>query len=104
LIKLRSFRPFPTETLKAACKDLDNVIVLERALSPGSGGIIGLEVLAALSELPTPPRVHNFAAGLGGRDIPLEILPKLLSVLTEPNEGRFKIIDVDLEKLPVEDR
>jgi pyruvate ferredoxin oxidoreductase alpha subunit len=104
LIKLRSFRPFPTETLKVACKDLDNVIVLERALSPGSGGIIGLEVLAALSELPTPPRVHNFAAGLGGRDIPLEILPKLLSVLTEPNDGRFKIIDVDLEKLPVEDR
>ncbi|MEK8017348.1 MAG: pyruvate ferredoxin oxidoreductase [Candidatus Parabeggiatoa sp.] len=104
LIKLRSFRPFPTETLKAACKGLDNVIVLERALSPGSGGIIGLEVLAALSELPTPPRVHNFAAGLGGRDIPLEILPKLLEVLTEPNDGRFKIIDVDLEKLPVEDR
>ncbi len=104
LIKLRSFRPFPTETVKAACKGLDNVIVLERAFSPGSGGIIGLEVLAALSELPTPPRVHNFAAGLGGRDIPLEILPKLLEVLTEPNDGRFKIIDVDLEKLPVEDR
>jgi pyruvate ferredoxin oxidoreductase alpha subunit len=104
LIKLRSFRPFPTEILKAVCKDLDNVIVLERALSPGSGGIVGLEVLAALSELPTPPRVHNFAAGLGGRDIPLEILPKLLSVLTEPKQGAFKIIDVDLEKLPVEDR
>jgi len=79
LIKLRSFRPFPAETLKAACKELDDVIVLERALSPGSGGIIGLEVLAALSELPKPPRVHNFAAGLGGRDIPLEILPTLLS-------------------------
>jgi pyruvate ferredoxin oxidoreductase alpha subunit len=104
LIKLRAFRPFPAETLKAACKDLDDVIVLERAFSPGSGGIIGIEVLAALSELPKPPRVHNFAAGLGGRDVPLEILPKLLSVLNEPTDRQFKIIDVDLEKLPEEDR
>jgi pyruvate ferredoxin oxidoreductase alpha subunit len=104
LMKLRSFRPFPAETLKAACKELDDVIVLERALSPGSGGIIGLEVLAALSELPKPPRVHNFAAGLGGRDIPLEILPTLLATLNEPSDRRFKIIDVELEKLPEEDR
>jgi pyruvate ferredoxin oxidoreductase alpha subunit len=104
LINLRSFRPFPSEALKAACKGLDDVIVLERALSPGSGGIVGLEVLAALSELAKPPRVHNFAAGLGGRDIPLEILPKLLSVLKNPGERRFRIIDVDLKKLPVEDR
>jgi pyruvate ferredoxin oxidoreductase alpha subunit len=104
LIKLRAFRPFPADMLRAACKDLDDVIVLERALSLGSGGIVGLEVLSALSELPNPPRVHNFAAGLGGRDIPLEILPQLLSVLSEPGDRRFRIIDVDLEKLPMEDR
>jgi pyruvate ferredoxin oxidoreductase alpha subunit len=104
LIKLRSFRPFPIDSLKTACQGLDDVIVLERALSPGSGGIIGLEVLGALSELPNPPRIHNFAAGLGGRDIPLEILPKLLATLNEPTDRRFKIIDVDLEKLPIEDR
>jgi len=104
LINLRSFRPFPSEALKAACQGLDDVIVLERALSPGSGGIVGLEVLAALSELTNPPRVHNFAAGLGGRDIPLEILPKLLSVLNDPGERRFRIIDVDINKLSIEDR
>ncbi|HDN27036.1 MAG TPA: pyruvate ferredoxin oxidoreductase [Thioploca sp.] len=104
LIKLRSFRPFPAETLKAACKELDDIIVLERALSPGSGGIVGIEVIAALSELPKPPRVHNFAAGLGGRDIPLDILPTLLSVLNDPSDRRFRIIDANLEKLPEEDR
>lgn len=104
LIKLRSFRPFPTETLKAVCKELDDVIVLERAFSLGGGGIVGVEVLAALSELPNPPRIHNFAAGLGGRDIPLEILPKLLAVLEKPTDRNFRIIDVDLNKLPEEDR
>jgi pyruvate ferredoxin oxidoreductase alpha subunit len=104
LIKLRSFRPFPIDALKDACRELDDVIVLERALSPGMGGIVGLEVLAALAELPNPPRVHNFATGLGGRDIPLQILPRLLAVLSNPGDRRFRIIDVDLEKLPVEDR
>lgn len=104
LIKLRTFRPFPVEALKAVCKDLDDVIVLERALSPGGGGIVGLEVLAALSGLSKPPRVHNFVAGLGGRDIPLEILSRLLAVLSVPEDGHLKIIDVNLERLPVEDR
>jgi pyruvate ferredoxin oxidoreductase alpha subunit len=104
LIKLRSFRPFPKEALQEVCRNLNDVIVLERAFSPGGGGIVGLEVLAALSELPNPPRVHNFAAGLGGRDIPLEILPKLLAVLEHPTDRNFRIIDVDLEKLPQEDR
>lgn len=104
LIKLRSFRPFPKETLKAACKGLKDLIVLEKAFSPGSGGIVGLEALAAVAELPQPPRVHNFAAGLGGRDIPLDILPRLLAVLEEPENNRFRIIDVDLEKLPPADR
>ena len=104
LIKLRTFRPFPVEALKAVCKGLDDVIVLERALSPGGGGIVGLEVLAALSRLSNPPRVHNFVAGLGGRDIPLEILPRLLSILSAPEDSHLKIVDVNLEKLPVEDR
>lgn len=105
LIKLRAFRPFPAETLKAACKGLKDVIVLERAFSLGSGGIVGLEVLGALSELDSPPRVHNFAAGLGGRDIPLDILPRLLAVLeTSEKVKPFGLFDVELEKLPEEDR
>jgi pyruvate ferredoxin oxidoreductase alpha subunit len=90
--------------LRAACKNLTDIIVLERAFSPGSGGIVGLEVLAAVSNLPNPPRVHNFAAGLGGRDIPLDILPRLLSILENPGDRSFRIFDVNLEKLPQEDR
>ncbi len=104
LIHLRSFRPFPIDALKVVCKDLDHVIILERAIGLGSGSIIGLEVLAALTELDKPPKVHKFAAGLGGRDIPLEILPRLLATLNEPSDGRFRIFDVELDKLPKEDR
>jgi pyruvate ferredoxin oxidoreductase alpha subunit len=44
LIKLRAFRPFPVEALKAACQGLRELIVLERALSPGAGGIRAAEL------------------------------------------------------------
>lgn len=104
LIRLRSMRPFPVEALKRACARLSELIVLERALSMGSGGILGAEVRAALSEMPSPPRIHNFAAGLGGRDMPLAIYPKLLEALNVPSATRFEIIDVDLTKIAEEDR
>lgn len=103
LIQLRSFRPFPAQALQQACAGAKNVIVLERAIALGSGGIVGLEVMAALGALDQPPPVYNCAAGLGGRDIPLDILPRLLALPANGKRG-FHIIDVDLDKLPEEDR
>jgi pyruvate ferredoxin oxidoreductase alpha subunit len=104
LIKLRSMRPFPADTLTSVCAGLSDVIVLERALSLGSGGIVGAEVRAALSGMHSPPRVHNFAAGLGGRDMPLEIYPRLVEASKAKEATHFAILDVDLGKVAEEDR
>ena len=104
LIKLRSFRPFPIQALKEVCNGLETLIVLEKAISPGSGSILGMEVMAALSGLENPPKIYNFAAGLGGRDIPLEILSQLLEAIQKIPSGEFHILDVNIEKLPLEDR
>lgn len=104
LIKLRSFRPFPIAALKETCKELEILIVLEKAISPGSGSILGMEVMAALSGLEKPPKIYNFAAGLGGRDIPLEVVSQLLAAIQKVPDGEFHILDVNIEKLPPEDR
>jgi len=104
LIKLRSMRPFPIEELQRSCAGLRDLIVLERALSPGAGGILGNEVRAALSELASPPRVHSFVAGLGGRDIPLEIYPRLLTAAKAERATEFAIADLELAKVAEEDR
>jgi len=104
LIKLRAMRPFPIEAIQRVCHGLDDLIVLERALSLGAGGIVGAEVRAALSEIPTPPRVHNFAAGLGGRDMPLSILPRLLETIRTSGPTRFNFFDLELDKVAEEDR
>jgi len=104
LIKLRSFRPFPTEALLEACAGLTELIVLERALSPGSGGIIGTEVRAAFAGDADAPRIHNFAVGLGGRDIPLDIYPRLMAAIKVPSPASFAVFDANMDKLPEADR
>lgn len=104
LIRLRSFRPFPTEALLQACAGVTDLVVLERALSPGCGGIVGVEVKAALLDMASPPRVHNFAVGLGGRDIPLDLYPRLLETVRSQLPGPFAVFDVEIDKLPEADR
>lgn len=95
LMHLRAFRPFPVEALKQTCAGLRDLIVVERALSPGAGGIVGAEVRAALGELPDAPRIHNLAVGLGGRDIPLGIWPQLLELVKRPQPLRFAVFDAN---------
>ena len=103
LINLRCFRPFPEKAIQAATAGLRDLIVLDRAVSPGLGGPVGSEVKAALYGSDSAPRIHSYAVGLGGRDIPLDILPDLVASLERP-VGPFSVFDVDLEKLAPEDR
>jgi pyruvate ferredoxin oxidoreductase alpha subunit len=100
LITLRAFRPFPADALRKACTGLDQLIVLERAFSPGAGGIIGAEVRSALTVMDKPPRVFNFSVGLGGRDIPLTTVSRLLEAVREGKGVEFDMLDLEPEKLP----
>ncbi|MGO9443523.1 MAG: pyruvate ferredoxin oxidoreductase [Thiobacillaceae bacterium] len=104
LIRLRCFRPFPAGALRDACGGLTDLVVLERALCPGSGGIIANEIRAAFYAWPDMPRVHGFAAGLGGRDVPLGLFAQLVAAADAAEPTDFSIVDVDLSKLPTEDR
>ncbi len=104
IIRLRSFRPFPIDALKQAFEGLTDVVVLERALSMGSGGIVGAEVRNVLAEMAHPPRLFNYAVGLGGRDVPLTLYRNLLETVTTSAPGRFSIFDLRPERLPPEDR
>lgn len=104
LIQLRAFRPLPVEAIQQACAGLKHLVVLERALSPGSGGILGTEIRAAFSEMENPPRISNYAVGLGGRDIPLTLYEQILEAIESRAPTNFSIFDVVLERLPVEDR
>ncbi len=104
IIKLRSFRPFPAKALRAAVKGLDKLVVIDRAISPGLGGVLGTEVSAVLSTLKNAPKVYNYALGLGGRDIPETMYRDLLTTIEDKKAPRFAVFDADLDKLAPEDR
>ena len=71
LLKIKMFRPFPTDLLREALAGVPDVAVLDRNVSPGHSGIFAEELRAALYDLSPErrPRVHGFIVGLGGRDV-----------------------------------
>ncbi len=67
-IALRSYRPFPSQALRHVVHNAKRVIVVEKDLAVGKGGIVSSDVKMALQGLPTI--VDTVIAGLGGRAVP----------------------------------
>jgi pyruvate ferredoxin oxidoreductase alpha subunit len=73
LLKLKLWRPFPFDDIKAAVKGCKTLIVTDRALSYGGpGGPLASEVRAALYAEAKRPDIYNYIIGLGGRDVRVE--------------------------------
>ncbi len=70
VLKIRTFRPFPAEKIAAALGGVKRVVVIDKGYSLGSGGILGMEITAALAAAGVPALVDRFVGGLGGRPIP----------------------------------
>jgi pyruvate ferredoxin oxidoreductase alpha subunit len=62
-----TFRPFPRAAVRAALSRAGRIVVLEKNLSVGMGGVLASDVREALG-VDGPP-VHPVIAGLGGRAI-----------------------------------
>jgi pyruvate ferredoxin oxidoreductase alpha subunit len=76
MIAIRRFRPFPAAELRNSLAGVQRVIVLDRAVSTGSGGIVVGEVRAALSLKEHSPVVIGTVGGLGGRDVSVELIAR----------------------------
>ncbi len=69
LVKVKSFRPFPTEELVEALKNAKAVAVLEKDISLGYAGGLFLDTAASFINVSDPPLMLNFIGGLAGRDV-----------------------------------
>ena len=69
LLKVRLFRPLPVQALREALANASEVVVLDRNYSPGHGGVLHQELLAALYGLSGQLRVHGYLAGVGGVNV-----------------------------------
>jgi pyruvate ferredoxin oxidoreductase alpha subunit len=90
LLKIRSFRPFPAHAVRCLLEGMRDVIVLDRADSPGGAPPLAADVAFALAGSDTRLRSHVY--GLGGRDLHPESVrqvflgeaPRYLGVRGEP--------------------
>jgi len=74
LARIRLFRPFPVVDLRRVLAPAGKVVVFDRNISFGLGGIMASEVRAALCNQTPQPTVFSFVGGLGGRDVTPETI------------------------------
>ncbi len=72
ILRLITYRPFPKEALYEALKGVQNIVVMEKAISLGSSSPVAAELRSAFHGRPASPRISGFVIGLGGRDVTVD--------------------------------
>ena len=100
LVGLTSFRPFPFHALAEALKGAKRVVILEKAFSTGTGGIVTQDVVRAIEGM----GIKDFTviAGLGGRPITIASLREYLTNAMQENVERITFLDLETETIEKE--
>ncbi len=94
-LALKSFRPFPLDEVREALRNAERVVVLEKALAVGIGGIVSANVRMALSGI----QLHGYTviAGLGGRSITRDSLRALFEAAGRDELKPLSFLDMNIE-------
>jgi len=82
LLKVKLFRPFPRAEIVRMVGNARRVGVIDRNVSPGSGGIFWLELCGALRER-SGAILQGYLTGLGGGDVVPSIVEEILDDLAK---------------------
>ncbi|KRD43477.1 pyruvate ferredoxin oxidoreductase [Cellulomonas sp. Root930] len=93
LLGVTSFRPFPYAALADALAGVRRVVVIERALAVGAGGIVSGDVRLALAGTGIGQR--TVIAGLGGRPVTTTSLRELLGRAVRDELPELTFLDLD---------
>ncbi len=93
VVGITSFRPFPLQALRAALGHAERVVVLEKSLAVGIGGVVSANVRMALAGI----QLHGYTviAGLGGRPITKASLRKLFTDAVADRLEPLTFLDLD---------
>jgi pyruvate ferredoxin oxidoreductase alpha subunit len=95
VLAIRSFRPFPAATLRAALEHAKRIVVIEKSFALGMGGIVSTNLRMALSGL--SKTLYSVVAGLGGRTITKTSLHKLFDKALKDDLSGTYFLDLDCE-------
>ncbi|MCH1770431.1 MULTISPECIES: pyruvate ferredoxin oxidoreductase [Metallosphaera] len=89
MLRIRWFRPFPAEDVMKYLANAKVVCVVDRDYSLGSpfrGGVVYHEVRSSLYDLDERPKVLSFIGGLGGREITIQDVEKIIKIGVEQRD------------------
>jgi pyruvate ferredoxin oxidoreductase alpha subunit len=94
-VSICSFRPFPLAVLREALRNARRVVVLEKCLAVGLGGIVSDGVRKALSGILL--KGYTVIAGLGGRSITKASLTRLFEDAEREELEQVTFLDLNAE-------
>ena len=80
--------PFPVKELLSYIKSDVEYGVLDRNLSPGTGGVFSQEIRSIMNRDGDGNRICEFIAGLGGRDITVANIKEMFDRMGEDSKER----------------
>ena len=93
VVSICSFRPFPLKEMRAALQKAKRVVVLEKCLAVGIGGIVSDGVRKALSGVHL--KGYTVIAGLGGRPVTKQSLLDLFGRAQREELEELNFLDLD---------
>jgi len=84
VLRLRTYRPLPTQNIIDALKNVKAIAVMDRSHSFGAvGGPMFHEMRHVFYDAQTHPHLVNYIYGLGGRDMPQNLINKIYQDLSK---------------------
>jgi pyruvate ferredoxin oxidoreductase alpha subunit len=95
VLGITSFRPFPLDAVRDSLKGAKRVVVLEKALAVGIGGIVTSNIRMALDGINLS--MYTVIAGLGGRAITRPSVRSLLDQALADSLEQLTFLDLDTD-------
>jgi pyruvate ferredoxin oxidoreductase alpha subunit len=95
LVGIKSFRPFPKKAFCEAVQGAGRIIVIDRALAVGIGGVVTDDVERSTRGLPY--EIKTVIAGLGGRAITRKSLKKVFGQAIDGTLEPLTFLDLEIE-------
>lgn len=95
LVAPKSFRPFPAEQVRKALTGVKQVIVIDRALAVGIGGVLTDDIERSTRGEPYP--IYTVIAGLGGRAITMKGLRGIFQKALDGKLEHLNFLDLDVD-------
>ena len=97
VLGITCFRPWPAATVRSALAGAKRIVVLEKSLAVGMGGIVSNNVASSFAG--SPDLVHTVVAGLGGRAITRSSLHRVFAQAVSGKLDALTFLDLDYAKV-----